>query len=162
MIKPKSFEEYLDGVRDLVARYGWMTQGAMAEPPHVPSPFFYTVGLTEKNLPELFTTLPIDVLVARDLLNSAAQLQIGRGKAFNHMEFLDNVIEGFPVMTKQIGQGTTGDHLTVAHRLYGDRVRAVHIVFPDAKGLFPGQLGHQMRDQMWPGFQYVPIIDINQ
>lgn len=157
-----SLEAYLKNAKELISRYGWMVQGVGADRETGEHPFFYTVGLTEKNLPELLVTVATDFHAMRQIMNAAAQIQVTRGEPFQHMELVNSVIEGFPVQFRRIGHGTTGERLTVAHRFYGDRVHAFHMVFPDKNGLFPGQAGHRMFDQMWMRLQYVPIIDVNQ
>jgi hypothetical protein len=149
-------EQYLTKCRQLIAEYGWMVQGVMPDDDN-PNMFYYTAGLTAHGLPEIVGTLALDYQMATPIMNAVARKFVERGTAFENFSLLHEIIVNAPVMIRNIAN--TGDvvHLSIAEHLYGPRIRAVHLIFPDAAGLFPGEAGHRMADQMWPNFVYEAV-----
>jgi uncharacterized protein DUF4262 len=129
-------EAFLDQCRATIAEHGWMVQGVFPTAESVARgetlTFAYTAGLTARGLPEMILVgLPLDG--AADLLNDAAKIAVERG-AVEFDADVDGIIAGFPV---RFTAATTAP-LSVARSLYGSRVRAVQMLWPDDQGRFPG------------------------
>lgn len=101
--------------------------------------FSYTVGLTEHGLPELIVTAarPTDAahllgLWGDYLLDESAVLP-------------GETLECGPWLLEAVAVEHPEEHLLVAHRFYGGRLRALQLAWADERGLWPWQPGHRAR-----------------
>lgn len=127
-----TYADYLDLViLPLVRQRGWAVQGVGGR-----RPFAYTVGLTECGLSELIVT-GLRQVAAASLLNAAVLLALQdepeTGRALDVGSRRVHVVR----------VDRPEDHLLTATALYGDAVRALQLVWPDERGLYPWQLGHR-------------------
>ncbi|HEY6790712.1 MAG TPA: DUF4262 domain-containing protein [Trebonia sp.] len=125
-----TWQDYLELMRGLVATEGWAVVGVEGDGVH--PPFAYTVGLTPRDRPELVVT-GLDPCPATHLLNDAAEY------------VLETAIPE-PGETMRIGDGPLMEiarvaeptaHLLVATEFYGKLVRALQLVYVDARGHWP-------------------------
>lgn len=128
-----SFDEYLDRVIvPLVRQNGWAVQGVSGR-----RPFAYTVGLTDCGLPELVVTGMRDGPAATLLHSVAASALHAEPTAGERLVLPGGLtLEAVVVDRPQ-------DHLSTALALYGDEVRALQLVWPDARGRYPWDRGHR-------------------
>jgi hypothetical protein len=151
-------EKYLRHVRSLVDKNGYMIQAVGGDGG---STYYYTVGLTKKNLNELIVTLPIDPHVVSGIIKSAVYVQELRGAAFGNMSMVGDVLEGLPVLARTVEPNSTSSACAVACCLFAG-VRATHLILPDPRGLFPGQFGFNAKyDQNWLELKYSTVVNLH-
>lgn len=127
--------EYLTSVCTQIDRYGWLVQGVRGTRLH--TAWAYTVGLTEYGVPELVIT-GRRLEVAASMLNAVAkytldEVEISPGETMHLGEvYLEAVALPHP-----------GAHLFRAAAMYGDRARAVQMVWSDERGRLPWERGHR-------------------
>jgi hypothetical protein len=126
-------EDYLRELRETIQHHGWAVQYVESDK----RPFAYTVGLHTRGLPELVMTgLTADVCCR--VLNSIAHMAVDRGTVLApamHIDYEDRfLIEVVHVEHPDV-------HLKFAARLYGPDIRALQLVWADAKGRFPWAAG---------------------
>lgn len=99
--------------------------------------FFYTVGRTVKERPELLLTGPLDNRVAGWVLNEAARMD--DTEPFTPgMEIPANVLlNQYPV--RIVEANPEAAEMNQALDLFGDDVTALQIIWPDMEGRFPGE-----------------------
>lgn len=141
-----------DRVQEHIDRVGWSVTGVFPtqnDPPET-TPFAYTIGLTEKSLPELLIA-GLGPRQAQSLLNLAAQHVVETGLPFTHGQTVTGVAVGNPLVAlnvpvpQRIGDqlnahGALADTLYpgVAIARYGrSRLRLQQLVWPDRNGQFP-------------------------
>ena len=127
-----SCADYLDTViTPLVHRNGWAVQGVEGR-----HPLAYTVGLTDRGLPELVVT-GLRAGPAASLLNDVArqvlQQDVTPGQRLSSAQW------ELQVLAVEHPQ----EHLLTATALYGDEVRGMQLVWPDDRGRYPWQAGHR-------------------
>ncbi len=127
----RTFDDYLDQMRDRIDRYGWAVQFVEGE--GVRSSFAYTVGLTPHGLPELAVTglEPDQVGVwvngpASACLQDRKQIRPGSRRPF---------ADG--VLTEALVVSQPAWHLRIAATLYGSRIRATQLVWQDSERRWP-------------------------
>jgi Domain of unknown function (DUF4262) len=125
-----TYADYLDHMRDLIARYGWAVQGVNRDRLH--PPWAYTVGLTPRGLPELVVT-GMQVTHATCLLNEIASHAL-------HAEFPQPgeqiPLVGGPLI-EIVKVVEPSAHLNLAVSLYGPQIRALQIVHADDRDHWP-------------------------
>jgi len=123
---------------DMIAQHGWMIQGVGAGEGE-PS-FSYTIGLTEKNLPELIT-IGLPLQVAHSILNELARRSsIGQSIEGEHTNLANmplrvRVVESLKIIETKYAMGVS-DVYPTHHRQY------LQLVWPDTEGRFPGESGY--------------------
>jgi len=128
--------DYLDHVRELIARHGWAVQGVQRDRAH--PPWAYTTGLTELGTPELVLTgLPLSR--AASLLNDAAG-HLSHGAPPVPGERI--LLPGGP-LTEIVEVAEPAAHLETAVGLYGPQIRALQIVHADRRGHWPWEAGYR-------------------
>ena len=126
-----AINELVEKVEDGIARYGWYVIGVVGDTPG--ETFFYTVGLTAAEHPELVVSgLPQQT--AHNILTELA-IRVVRHGADISGELAD-VIRGLPVRIVDVSAADVPTN--VAFRIYGEeRVSACQVVWPDPDGRFP-------------------------
>ena len=123
-----------DYLRDLVIptirRSGWMVQVVTGRPR-----LAYTVGLTERGLPELVVT-GMASHRAGALLNSAATSDIDTWLPGECMQYRDQLLEVVELPHPEA-------HLFTAAELYGESLRALQLVWADDRGHWPWCRSHR-------------------
>lgn len=156
-----------------IDRVGWAVTGVMPshnDPPQTTS-FAYTVGLTEKNLPELLMAgLPARTM--QQLLNTAAAHLTSDGSPpFRHGEHVTGIVASYPLIVVQgpvpqrIGDaltthGSLADTLFpgVAVARYGrDALRLQQLVWPDREGHFPWDGAYVIEAWVQPTLAVPPV-----
>ncbi|MCW2715125.1 MAG: hypothetical protein JWN88_2172 [Frankiales bacterium] len=122
---------YGDVVRPAIARRGWMVQ--YVEPHGPRAPFAYTAGLTARSRPELVVTGLPDQSSA-ELLDAAARTLSEPVDAGQRL-----VLGGRDFEVVHVREPAA--HLFVAASLYGPRLTALQLVYPDERGTWPWSRG---------------------
>jgi hypothetical protein len=137
MTQPQ-LDAYLIRCTDLIAKNGWMIQGVFPtqdDPDHMA--FSYTVGLSEKNKPELY----LDTLGPNQgtaILNACAKAVAG-GIVPLHGDTLD--VE-FSVPFRWHGPiDSDKAEMNMARRFYGE-IEAWQVLWPDTEDRYPGDDGY--------------------
>ncbi len=131
MQKPQS---YLDRIREVIRSQRWAVQAVSAE-----IPFAYTVGLSQRGLPELaIAGLPPELCM--QLLNRLATRMVDEGLELQDGAKIDKVAQGFAVKVHEVDTDVAQEVLRVAGSLYGT-VKAWQVFWPDAHGIFEGEEG---------------------
>lgn len=134
-------EEYLARLTDIIDEHGW---GVQSVPDNEPS-LHYTVGLCEKNLPEL-VIFGLPIATAHALLNDLAHIAVDEGPiehgaTFHHLANLPlRVIDAYDV-----------SDLKVAHRWADREVVAQQVLYPDPQGRF-------ITDPEYDMGLYIPLL----
>lgn len=141
-------------MREMVAQNGFGVLGVFPDPDYPESFWFsYTVGLTEKGLPELVVTgMPskpahtlLTILYETIMENVDSWRYFfadGGGLRPAEGRFLQDGLEFEFVEVNPRGTPPLG----VAHALYGDRVRAFQVMFPDDNYRLPSALEYNAKD----------------
>jgi hypothetical protein len=136
-----TFEDYLDHLQDNIMGHGWAVEFVE----HDKRPLAYTIGLSDRGLPEfLFTGL--DVQVSHRVLNSMAHMIVDDGRPLAsamHIDYQDRfLIEVVEVEHPDV-------HLEFAVTLCGANFRALQLVWADDCGGWPwdARWGHGRRRQ---------------
>lgn len=134
----------LDNHRRLIAIYGWSVQGVLPADSHPDSvPFSYTVGLTEKFLPELVVAgLYEDSGYGAGALNQVAERLLNDDLAHYIPEVGDVFrVADAPHLNWKIGavsQQWIKENVTVPRPLFPGRdIKALQVIWPDENGAYP-------------------------
>jgi hypothetical protein len=101
----------------------------------------YTIGLTRKDLPELFMSFSFDTHAAQKMLDVVAQAFIEGKTELGRREDLFNV----PVILVELAPSIFDTHMGWSKEImtedfgYSD-LRAVQVIWPDVNGKFPGDV----------------------
>jgi hypothetical protein len=142
-------EEFLQNQQRLINKFGWAVTAVLPEFGGSGHTFAYTVGLTERDLPELVIAGP-DPLTAQALLNDMAGRVSSRAEPFTHGQRVADLLVGYDAI---IVEGPATDALLpgAAYAQYGkDRVRLQQIVWPDPHSRFPWDDGYQYPAHVQP------------
>lgn len=128
--------DYLDQMRQTIARCGWAVQGVERDRIH--PPWAYTVGRTAHRRPELVVT-GMALGRATRLLNDVAA-HVLHAQAPLPGEQIP--LRGGPtVEIVELPEPTA--HLETALDLYGTGLRALQLVWADDRGSWPWERGHR-------------------
>ena len=128
--------DYLDQIRELMARFGWAVQGVSRDRLH--PPWAYTVGLTRLGLPELaITGMPLRR--ATRLLNEVAAhaLHADPPQPGEQVQLTDGPLIEFV----HVSQPSV--HLNIAEAIFGPVIRAIQVVHADDRGHWPWDVGYR-------------------
>ena len=128
-----TIDDYLDTLRATIRDHGWAVQFVESER----QPFAYTIGLHDRDLPELLITgLPPQTSMR--LLNSLAHQIVEDGIGLRpamHIDYQDEfLIEVVEVDHPDV-------HLTFAAGLFGPQIRALQLVWTDDRRQWPWDRG---------------------
>jgi hypothetical protein len=127
-------QSYLDRIREVIRSQRWAVQAVSAE-----VPFAYTVGLTQRGLPELaIAGLPPELCM--QLLNRLATRMVDEGLELQDGAKVDKIAQGFAVTVHEVDADVAQEVFRVAGSMYGT-VKAWQVFWPDAQGLFEGEEG---------------------
>jgi hypothetical protein len=128
-----SVEDYLDVLREKIRGHGWAVQFVEDDL----RPFAYTIGLHHRGLPELLIS-GLPPRTAARVLNSMAHMIVEDGTVLApamHIDYQDEfLLEVVEVEHPDV-------HLTFAVGLVGPHVRALQLVWADARGRWPWDAG---------------------
>lgn len=154
-----SVEELLASVRGIIDEHGWAIQGVIPEEGH--DWFFYTVGLTERGLPEIMLT-GVDVPeVAQGFLNTVARTMVEAPSIFTMGYQVGSIKSDLPpelgapapVYLIRVPTDIQGHKPGVAKALYGEHVRVMALVLPDDDGRYAWDYAdvtvEQFVDDLW-------------
>ena len=123
-------QERLEYIRGVLNQHPWVVIGVHEE--RYRPPYSYTLGLTDRELPELVITgLPHEQ--AADVLTRAAWDVLG-GDALAPGKRI-RTVDGLRAEVVEVAE--PGAHLDVAADLYGPQLAAVQIVYTDRRGRWP-------------------------
>lgn len=133
----RTHADYLEHLREQVDCCGWIVQ-AVARDRRSPA-LAYTIGLTGFREPELVVIgKPAEEAVA--LLNAVAA-HVLHAEAPEPGDYF-RLKDGAELET--VGMSAPGAHLHTAVELYGEiDLRALQLVYPDARGRWPWDPGHR-------------------
>lgn len=101
--------------------------------------YAYTIGLTERGLPEIVAFgLGPEV---HAILNDLSQ-RLMDGKVLPRNERISDVFKGLDAVLQDVPKSMASEFLRLAFHKYGDKVQCIQLVWPDAKGLMPWEAGH--------------------
>ncbi|OBY30388.1 DUF4262 domain-containing protein [Mycolicibacter kumamotonensis] len=120
--------DWLDEIDDTKTRCGWAVQYVEDDR----RPYAYTVGLTDYGLPELLVSGVSPRRAARMLSRFAEQF-VRRGAPTPGEQL--TMLGGSLVEIVEVEQ--PGVHMYVAAAFYGDRARALQLVWADGRGHWP-------------------------
>ncbi|WP_099020827.1 DUF4262 domain-containing protein [Mycolicibacterium palauense] len=121
--------------RRLIDTHGWAVIGVFPTSAEDGPPFSYTVGLTDRGLPEL-AIYGLPPHTAHGVLNAAARKALDHGQ-LPCGEPLSEVLAGGLTVVALTMDDT--DDLTTVRALYGAVLAAQQILWPDAHGRMPWQ-----------------------
>jgi hypothetical protein len=133
---------HLIRIESLIAEHGWAIQGVGGSPPADLS-FSYTVGLTAASRPELcMSALPPPL--SAQVLNAAAKIHLGA-----ELKHGDETCSLASVPLRVISAPRL--EMNVVQALYGPRVEAVQLVWPDDKEIWPpgSHMAQQLFGEPW-------------
>lgn len=130
-------EDRIAQMRRLIDDHGWTVIGVFPTGPTDGPPFSYTVGLTDRGLPEL-AIYGLEPRAAGGVLNVVARLAIDAGE-FARGQRLDGLLAGgLPLAVIEMNDTTD---MTGVRALYGAVLAAQQIVWPDPDGRMPWENG---------------------
>ncbi|GAA4544111.1 DUF4262 domain-containing protein [Amycolatopsis samaneae] len=122
--------DYLRYLRTVIERCGWIVQGV--EGAGKGPPWAYTVGLSERKLPELVVTglppHPAGLLLNGMAAHASHAEPPGHGERFV-------LRDGPEIEVVELTEPSA--HLVMAVGLYGPGIRARQLVYPDDEGCWP-------------------------
>lgn len=124
----------------LIRHVGWAVIKIVPSSAATFTPYAYTVGLTEHDLPELIIS-GLNPDLSQDLLNDLARRAHRTARPFTHLQTISDLLDSVNVV---IIDGTPTDALQpniATARYTAPRVRLQQIVWPDRHGRFPWQPG---------------------
>ena len=123
-------QERLDYLRGVLDQHPWVVIGVHEE--RYRPPYSYTLGLTDRELPEVVITgLPHKR--AADVLTWAASDLLGGGTLAPGKR----IRPGDGLLAEVVKVAEPGAHLDVAADLYGQQLSAVQLVYTDEHGHWP-------------------------
>lgn len=130
-------DDMLEGIREQIRRRRFTTVSVAGST--CSAEFSYTVGLTEYGLPEL--------IVAAVRHDEAIRLLDCWGSYLldESAVLAGETLEAGPWLLEAVAVERPEEGLLVAHRLYGERLRALQLVWADASGRWPWDPGHRAR-----------------
>lgn len=124
-------------VADMVAHHGWAVLSIHADVDT--PPYSYTVGLTEKGLPEIIlfgvppdAAQPVLEILAKELVD---------GKSYGENTPLTRVFAGVNAYLKPVPEIAAREKMWLASEFYPKRMAGLQLVWPDEAGVFPWQDG---------------------
>lgn len=142
-------------IHETIEKNGWAVQGVLATMDQVdPEPTWaYTVGMTDAGLPELMIIGNMRPDTLQTILNNAVmqhlKKEIVAGQVLEGVA--ENPLDGGADIRMQVRAASIDYHVQQALNYYGDpynregRVRVLQIVWPDAKGAYPGSFIYDER-----------------
>lgn len=129
-------------IAERIRRVGWTTLGIFGGPES--PPFGYTIGLTEKGMPE-FVLLGAPIEHVQNMVNAVVERAL-KGEAFEGA-FLDEILANDlrVAIVRAPKARANSEFLVQAEHYYGREVEVLQIVLPDRKGLFPWDDGYDER-----------------
>lgn len=130
-------DRVMEDVLAKIAAHGWMVQGVFGDTAE--SVFSYTVGLTEKGLPELFVAT-LDPRQATPILNDLARLAVAR----QGLPVDEDIDIDYSIPFRLRGRCLPRDaEAFTAISLYGEQgVDVMQVLWQDAAGRFPTEQGY--------------------
>ncbi|MEO9497619.1 MAG: DUF4262 domain-containing protein [Vibrio splendidus] len=113
------------------------------------TPFDYTIGLTEMNLPELLICLPIRKEIANMILHNVIEQWKKKGYFVGRS---DDILHGMPIELVEIDPIEACEEFMIQvpqyYKISACDVKAVQIVLPDQNGKLPRDDGYNMYQQL--------------
>lgn len=138
----RPYEEYLDLVRSTIDRCGWFVQSGDGD--RLYPPFSYTVGLTERDLPELLVS-GLSQRRAVSMLNNMAHNIVFHDGPLDPGELVATT-DGPDIEVVRMPEPSA--HLYVAINLFGPAIQAQQLVYADDRGNWPWDVGFRGRQRV--------------
>ena len=129
----RTTDEYLDELRATIRAHRWAVQFVESDQ----RPFAYTVGLSDKGLPELLVT-GMRARTAAKLLNVIGHQMVDEGMVLKPAEHIDY---GGKFLLEVVNVEHPDVHLKFAVGVYGSKIRACQLVWADDDGRWPWDRG---------------------
>lgn len=125
---------YLDSVRRLIQRNGWMVQAMVGD--EVSPIRCYSMGLSNFDHPEVLL-VGFEHLLATRLIN-AISANVRDGKRYHDWTVLRGIIKHYPVVLREVQPKMIRECAGLLVRFFPD-ARLLQMFLPDASGRFPWQ-----------------------
>ena len=125
-----------------IKKYGWSVQMVLpgADTSVDPS-FAYTIGMTETYAHPEFLLIGFEPSMMQSLLNAVGKAVKG-GQRFEDWGLSEQVLVGFPVYFREVGQDQAGRWARASQARYEKTgFRLLQMFLPDAAGQFPWDAG---------------------
>ncbi|MGC4808741.1 DUF4262 domain-containing protein [Micromonospora sp. DT233] len=144
-----SLDEFFRQQQKHIDDIGWSVTAVLPDHDEAHAPFAYTIGLTERGLPELVIA-GLDPLTAQTLLNDMAHRVYQRAQPLTADHRVEDLLLGYDAVIIE-GQATEALHPGAAYARYGkDHVRLQQVVWPDKQGRFPWDDGYEYPAHVQP------------
>lgn len=139
----KGLDAYVDTALQKLRQHGHLVQGVFGSPLGSQAGFwYYTVGLTALDHPELMMSGPTPE-VATPILNDLAG-RIRAGSRYHEADTIDDVVVGYPVTFVEVDRLELFPPSMVKVFFPDLPVRALQVVMPDSQGRFWYEDGYSM------------------
>lgn len=130
-------DDAIDRVEEAITTHGFGIVSVMGSARS--AEFSYTVGLTERLLPEL-------IVMAVRPSDAVRLLDVWATYLMEESVVLPGeTLETGPWLLEAVAVERPEEHLLIADTVYGERLRALQLVWADARGRWPWDPGHQAR-----------------
>ena len=112
----------------------------------VPNPFYYTVGLHSKGLPELILFGPFRPELATALINTAAEHMADNSMAFvpGLVQHPDGGLFNLPTVFARAVPEKSAEFCVQLHSFYHTQnIEVMQMIWPDTQGKFPWEVGSE-------------------
>ncbi|MFN6548182.1 DUF4262 domain-containing protein [Mycolicibacterium nivoides] len=123
----------IEQLRRMIDHHGWAVIGVFPTTPTDGAPFSYTVGLTDRGLPEL-AVYGLQPRAAGGVLNTVARHAIDGGELAPGQRITGLLAGGLPLTVIEMTDTTD---MTSVRELYGAVLAAQQVIWPDADGRMP-------------------------
>lgn len=145
-----STEELDKRLMDNIIKNGHQVNFIFPRPGDEGHQFWYSVGRSMKDRPELLITGPIQPEVGHWIINEAAKMDDTEPLQPGQEIPADTLLGGYPVRIVAVDPREA--EMYDAIRCFGEDITALQIVWPDMDGRFPGEEGF-LFDEHQPVFE---------
>jgi len=134
-----SVRAFIKSLDDKIERFGQASLMVGDDPENSIPSYAYTIGLTERGLPEVLVFGLGDT--AGVFLNDVAE-RLKSGRAVPRNERIGDVFRGFDAVVHDVSPKVAAQFLKFAASRYGERLRCIQLIWPDAQNRMPWEPDH--------------------
>lgn len=123
-----------------IEKFGWTFMGVFGTEDQPITNFVYTIGLTEKGMPEVFVSGNFAPQSMQSIAGTVAQEFADHALAGTEPELGER--EDLFNLKVELRVVHDTDKCNIARKFYGDRVRVVQVIWSDKEGRLPGEEGY--------------------